>query len=211
MDDVVESKTLHGRLILAAGALISIYVLIFMQPQEHNEMLRKEISNIEKAISTEATKVVVFRAKGWYEATMVESGLAAFIDQYHQDTGLKGDQLWRTPLTRIAQNIKTIWYQCLLRVSLLIFWFWMAVGLIAASAVDGLMQRKIKQHEFTAPSTGYFRVALWSGILVAILLELYCITPALISNEIFPLFPLFAAVIIGWLLKTTLANSAKNM
>jgi hypothetical protein len=137
--------------------------------------------------------------------------VSGFIDQFNQDTGLNGESLWRNPLTRIINNIKSLWYQTLIRISLMLFWFWMAIGMIGAAVVDGLMQRKIRQHEFTSPSTGYFRVAMWSSTLVILMLEVYCIVPAYFASQIFPLFPLLSAVIIAWLVKVTLSNSAKNM
>ena len=211
MSNPTKNESWHRKLIISVGILIAIYVLIFMDAAEHGVMLKREISNIENVISLDATKVVVFRAKNWYDITMIKSGVSGFIDQFNQDTGLNGESLWRNPLTRIISNVKSLWYQTLIRISLMLFWFWMSIGIIAAAVVDGLMLRKIRQHEFTSPSTGYFRVAMWSSTLVVLVLELYCIIPAYFATPIFPLFPLISAVLIAVLVKVTLSNSAKDM
>ena len=204
----VKDKSLLQRMVFAVLTLALIYILIFMKTDDYNKLLVNEIHQIDGMIGHSQTTLIVTRAKGWYQYLVIDSGANTFLNQYIQDTGLKGDSLWRVPLSRILLNFKTVCYQALLRLSLFIYWLWMVAGFVLASVIDGIYARKIKQHGFESPSTGASKLSYWTIALVVVILQLYLIVPAFMLG---PLFPLIAAVLIAVLARMFISNSAKVM
>lgn len=208
-DGEIVPTTFIGRVVIAVTLLVLAYILVIMQSQQFNDSLVNEIKLIEKMVGENNTKLIVNRAKNWYRITMHDTYIGELMDYTHKDTKWKGDEIWRTPMVRITNNLKSIWYQACLRLSLALFWMFICLPMIFASLYDGYNARKVKQHQFSVSSTGFFRISYWLIISMFVLSQLYFIIPS--AGLIGPTFPLIVTLIISLVGRYVISNLAKVM
>jgi len=205
----IQSTTLYGKVALAVLLLVLAYVSVLMEPDEFKASLNDEIHQIDQTLGEDSAVLIIDRAKVWYRFTFVDSGIAGLLNTMSMDTGYKGDSSWRTPMARIGENLKMLWYQACMRASVTWFWLFLIAPMFIASVADGYYQRKIKQHEFTISSTGFFRLSYWFVIVGIIGIKLYFIIPS--AGLMNPLFPLIVGVIMAVLARNIISNASKIM
>jgi hypothetical protein len=205
----VNSNSAAGRIALIVFFFILAYVFVVMEPDTFKESLTEEVHQIDKTLGDKSALVIINRAKSWYRFTFEKSGFSGFLNTLTMETGLKGDTYWRTPMARISENLKMLWYQACMRASVTLFWAFLILPMFLAALADGYYKRKIKQHEFTISSTGYFRLSYWLAILGIVCVKLYFIVPS--AGLMNPLFPLFVGLGIALLARNLISNASKVM
>jgi hypothetical protein len=205
----IKTSSWGARVVVMIALLVFAYICLIMEPDDFKRSLTDEIHQIENTLGKKGAVTIIGRAKGWYRTSFETTGIAGFLNTLSQDTGLKGDSYWRTPMSRIGSNLKLVWYQVCLRASVSWFWLFLIAPLLIASLADGFYTRKIKQHEFSLSSTGYFRMSYWLVFIGIIGVKLYFIIPS--AGLMNPLFPLIIAIAIAILSRNLISNSSKIM
>lgn len=205
----VNTNSSVGRVALVIFFFILAYVFVFMEPDSFKTSLTEEVHQIDKTLGDKSAVIIINRAKKWYRFTFEKSGFSGFLNTLKMDTGLKGDTYWRTPMSRIADNLKLLWYQACLRASVTLFWFFLILPMFVAAIADGYYKRRIKQHEFSISSTGYFRMSYWLTVLGIVCVKLYFVVPS--AGLMNPLFPLFIGLGVALLGRNIISNASKIM
>lgn len=111
-----------------------------------------------------------------------------------------------------ARNIPLLIFQTLYRWNLLFVWAVLFIPFIAAFAIDGMYQWKLKRFQFGKVTIQFYRIWLKAFTLIALLISAYLILPNIfIFNNVAQLFPPLACLILGIAVNRLAANFQKLM
>ena len=202
-----QKKSFLGKVVIAAAMLTFAYIVIIMTPVEYRATLQSEINALKEVIGQAESKEILSRANNMYTTAFVETGAILALEELVIATGINGEDLWRTPLIRVAENIKLMFYQSAYRLSVFIHWLALVAPFIFALAADGYYKRKKKQYEFGVASANLFRIWTKASFFSFFILDIYFIFPA--AGIWGPLLPPIMFAILGFSLRYTLSNMSK--
>ncbi len=205
--DTNKQKSFLAR-ILAAVAMISLaYIVIVMTPEGYRQTLQAEINAFKRVVGPEDSALVLQNSADMFNAAFVETGVISTLEGSIELTGVSGEEFWRTPMVRIVENLKLMFYQTVFRMAVFFHWLILGAPFIFALASDGYYKRKTKQYEFGIASANLFRIWVKAGIFAFFIIDVYFIFPA--AGVFGVLLPPIMFVILGLSLRYALSNVSK--
>lgn len=188
-----------------------IYVIAFFVLAKESwvvEQMTQEQQMARLAMGEERAEAAIRRATGWYERTFVDSGIQAnsfrLLVPNEEEKRLDPKPQVSAPLWNfVEQRLRVLWtiiYQAQQRASMALVWVPVALLMMLAFGVDGMVARKIKQTNFdyTSPVRHRYSVLAIDAAVALFLLALFA--PMAISPVALPAFFLLLAISLAILM-----------
>ncbi|EJL6490522.1 DUF4400 domain-containing protein [Vibrio cholerae] len=205
--DTNKQKSFLARMVAAVAMISLAYVLIVMTPEGYRQTLQAEINAFKSVVGPTDSAHVLQNAADMYSYAFLETGVVSSMEESVQITGVGGEEFWRTPMIRIVENLKLMFYQTVFRMAVFFHWLILGAPFIFALASDGYYKRKTKQYEFGIASANLFRIWVKAGMFAFFIIDVYFIFPA--AGVFGVLLPPIMFVILGFSLRYALSNVSK--
>lgn len=189
-----------------------LVMFVFLPTGVFERVLELETKWFEDVRSHQAVIRVADRTFDWYVAIVDDSGVAeglrwAFIpEEEARDRSGAMDNLgagfWFPYVESRGEAALAITHLMLFRISALISWFPFVLAIAVPAAIDGLMERRVKQNTFSYPSVlqhryGAIFAALVIYFTVAVLLSPLPVPPPLVPAGIALAFATTSILVVG--------------
>lgn len=205
--DTTKQKGFFARMIAAMAMISFAYILIFMTPGTYRQTLQDEIDAFKDMVGPSDSMAVLETASSMYQSAFLDTGVIQSMEESVAQSGVGGEQFWITPMVRIVENMKLMFYQTVYRMAVFMHWLALGFPLIFALASDGYYKRKMKQYEFGVASANLFRIWVKAGMFAFFIIDVYFIFPA--AGVFGVLLPPIMFVILGMALRYALSNVSK--
>lgn len=195
--------------------MVFVAILIFAEPDWMENQIQSELNDFVSMAGEESGEKVIARATNWYTLIFKDTGAESTINKtIGYDNNAETNEGIRdagADFSRgIAKSLKTFWlmmYQSMFRLSVLSYWLVFFGAIVVASAVDGYIKRRIKQHNFGWTSVNVFRMSAKILVFCPFAILTY-ITFPIIPAEI-QLLPIAILLVVAIAVHHLVSNTQK--
>lgn len=170
---------------LRFGFLIWFFSLLYcwfgLSAEQFRNDVVNEVAIVQSSMTQEQSDTVFERVNGWYNSSLVETGISSFIDRFYiAPKKENGSGIFIAGVTeRLVDNTKMWWYRSLLRINVLLEWLMLGAVLIFAFMSDsyysyrkritGFEQQNVKMAAIAFKMTGIILFSLWIFLVVPLI------------------------------------------
>jgi len=173
-----ERKKRGPIMILLTALLLEAALVFLLVPKESIiEMREREAGKVQTYLGEQSQNEIKETADSWYRTTLVDTGMMEGVYNFLFD-GWKDDDTGfddRGLSALVEQRVDVFWlalHQAYYRSSVIFAWLPCLAPLLFASFFDGLIQRKVRQWQFSYSSPAAHRISskvLYGVLAVAVL------------------------------------------
>jgi len=215
----MERDALTQTLVGAALLYLLEFILIAALFTEHWALTvqHREESWLRDWLGEVATTEIIARTERWYGAAFVESGAARAT--YDWMIPSEDERARSGAFAKVGENtlypflkrrLDSVWrsfYQATERLAELFEWAPLLAVALLGFLLEGVLDRKIKQHGFAYASPMRHRMGLYALVALALLSLSVLVLPLPVHPLVIPVIALLGAV----LLRTVIANTQKKI
>lgn len=203
------------------GIALLLYFAYSLFVQDSRELalqIQLEINLSSSLMPSDKWKMVTSNTESHFSHVMNDLNLRTYLNtvlipENHSESGINLVMNKFSSFNYTAsRNIPLIIFQTLYRWNLLFVWGVLFIPFIAAFAIDGMYQWKLKRFQFGKVTIQFYRIWLKAFTLITVLISAYLILPNIfIFNNVAQLFPPLACLILGVAFNRLAANFQKLM